>query len=526
MIRIGLLLSAIFAPSCFAATIHLLLTNTRTQNQTLIDRSRPSDTIVFPAGTLAYATSLHLKCNGGRIYTGSGAFPSLNRYPTAPAYSTSIVANTTTTNSSLDIESGASGTSPGTACTIENIYVATQGIYIPAESSGIQFSYIQCDGIKGYANPQPGACFYFDSDSAKGISYTNIEYSVFGNLSTLANCGGPKGGMAPGPDNTSCTFIRFAGELDHINIDHNRTVYGDEGIGIAGGPGAISALMNDVNIFSNDFQGIHRIAIENQCGTCSNINIHWNSFHDMVAPENFSFPISNACCTASWNPPSTGPVPITDDNVIVMNTPLYYPGNRYAYCIENAGTTPTVTNNLCQMQLTDIGITLSGSDNAAGLPFTTNPIITDNIVQGPTITGAIACAQSGHLPSSCSGVRGTYTIARNLQSSTVTPVRSVAPSLSPVSGTYSTLPVVTVSVPPDSLAFYTTDGTTPVLGSGTAQQYVAPFTCPSTCTVKAVAMWGGTVQPLIYPSGWGYLPSAVVSATYANSGPAAARTKR
>jgi hypothetical protein len=62
--------------------------------------------------------------------------------------------------------------------------------------------------------------------------------------------------------------------------------------------------------------------------------------------------------------------------------------------------------------------------------------------------------------------------------------------------------------------WYTTDGSTPVPGSGTAQYYSGPFTISSSTVVKAVGMWGAANQPSSYPAGYGYVPSAVVTATF------------
>jgi hypothetical protein len=66
--------------------------------------------------------------------------------------------------------------------------------------------------------------------------------------------------------------------------------------------------------------------------------------------------------------------------------------------------------------------------------------------------------------------------------------------------------------------WYTIDGSSPVPGSGAAKLYTAPFTLSATATVKAVGMWGNANQPTSYPAGYGYVPSAVVSATFTSGG--------
>jgi Chitobiase/beta-hexosaminidase C-terminal domain len=63
------------------------------------------------------------------------------------------------------------------------------------------------------------------------------------------------------------------------------------------------------------------------------------------------------------------------------------------------------------------------------------------------------------------------------------------PTFSPAMGTYSTSQSVTISdITPSAVIWYTTDGTTPVPGEGTAVQYTGtPVAVNQTTTVKAVA---------------------------------------
>jgi hypothetical protein len=73
--------------------------------------------------------------------------------------------------------------------------------------------------------------------------------------------------------------------------------------------------------------------------------------------------------------------------------------------------------------------------------------------------------------------------------------------------------------------WYTTDGSTPVPGAGTAK-YIASggtFTLSANTTVKAVGMWGAANQPTSYASGYGYVPSAIVSTVYTGNGALSAR---
>jgi hypothetical protein len=69
--------------------------------------------------------------------------------------------------------------------------------------------------------------------------------------------------------------------------------------------------------------------------------------------------------------------------------------------------------------------------------------------------------------------------------------------------------------------YYTTDGSDPVPGSGTRKLYTVPF-AKSQGMVKAAGLYGsgGTnpqTWPTTYPAGYGYVPSAVVTASILGS---------
>jgi hypothetical protein len=67
---------------------------------------------------------------------------------------------------------------------------------------------------------------------------------------------------------------------------------------------------------------------------------------------------------------------------------------------------------------------------------------------------------------------------------------------------------------PNTGIWYTTDGSLPVPGSGTAQLYTGPFTITNGAVVTAVGMWGAPNQPVSYPAGYGYTPSTAVAAPF------------
>ena len=95
-------------------------------------------------------------------------------------------------------------------------------------------------------------------------------------------------------------------------------------------------------------------------------------------------------------------------------------------------------------------------------------------------------------------------------------VPSTAPTISPAAGAISGATTVTLADSGTNHSiYYTTDGSTPTTAS---TLYTAPFSVNPGTTVKAIGMWGQGANPTSYPSGYGYLPSSVVTASYTTAG--------
>jgi hypothetical protein len=128
--------------------------------------------------------------------------------------------------------------------------------------------------------------------------------------------------------------------------------------------------------------------------------------------------------------------------------------------------------------------------------------------------------------SSEDGPNFSPTCSGNVSGANSGTITSVAPVLS-VSGSTVTISNTKVSTPNGSnpgrdsnTTFWcTTDGSTPSPGgsgstpywAGAASQTVGAIATTGSGTVKCVGMWGAPNQPYSYDSGYGYVPSAVVS---------------
>lgn len=238
-----------------------------------------------------------------------------------------------------------------------------------------------------------------------------------------------------------------------------------------------------------------------QQGDASNQIVQFNDIREPYNPQAFSMGISSACCESSTGS-SAG------SNTVSSNALLQDSSCSVSYCwgygIELWGNQPVSNGNLIQ--------------NATGYPSiafgpSISPTAINNILQG-SLAG-VYCEDGGS-PPSCTDVTGTETYTPNTISTTISAKTSGATFISPTSGPHSFPLTVSLSgsTDPNITSYYTTDGSSPVPGAGTTQVYSAPFILTGPGTVKAVGMWGAGANPFSYHSGYGYVPSAVHSATY------------
>lgn len=256
----------------------------------------------------------------------------------------------------------------------------------------------------------------------------------------------------------------------------------------------------------NDFSNIHRNPIE---GQMVNMTITNNSVHDAFSPGDASwgFSLPQLNCNVVTN------------NLEIANSTVvdYYPGAQEYWGSCNS------SNNLIQGKW---GLPSQGANSGAiqwgfngnTAPYTGPATVSNNIIQ---VTNGLYITDEGY-------GQPAPTRNGNVTSTAISTVTSHVPVISPAGGAQAYPLTVTVTDTGDTSGvgpqgntgiWYTTDGSTPVPGAGTAT-YLASggtFSLGAAGTVKAVGMWGAVNQPSSYASGYGFVPSAVVSQTFTGS---------
>ncbi len=327
-----------------------------------------------------------------------------------------------------------------------------------------------------------------------------------------------------------CNGVELYANTNNLTIEYNSFQHVEQGIKFLE-PGSNSGQLgcsatylngsgngnqlcnNNTNVEYNDFANIHRIAIEAQQTPNTVMNFLYNDWHDCVncgyGSWIWSLPQSGEWTTTpsyAWNSNFTN----ADFSVEVANQPqvtLYsqagglVPGNEF-WGNGHENYNFFQGNVSCGVHW---GFTQTGASYS------------NNLYQGTA--GQVQCTEEG-----VAAPPGPNT--NNTNASTIAALTSVQPTISPASGTFTTSQTVTFTNPgtnrdANTGIWYTTDGSTPVPGSGTAQFIASGGTIAVsvTTTVKAVGMWGALNQPTSYATGYGYVPSAVTSATYTSGAP-------
>jgi hypothetical protein len=353
----------------------------------------------------------------------------------------------------------------------------------------------------GLSNLRSESGLYFDGSLSTRLKNVVIRYNTFGDpqsCSAVFATVKDEGGYCSG-------ILTSEGEVENLTIEHNNFTHIENGVHIFQLAQFVVGERNGVCISCtleyNYIWNYHRIGIEIQVSTPTNaILVEHNAIVDPINSSWGTFAVSMACC--QWNrtlgSPGFSPGYIFDDNVLVATLPV---GSECPpYGVEFWGNGPQGTNSLVQ------GTFCNGYTWGFGAG---SWAINHNYICGPDFAskgGYISNQQKQSNPPEQSG---------NVVAPKCSATASIAPAISPAGGSFSASQVVTLSDPGlNTAVWYTIDGSTPVPGSGAAQYYTGPFTITNNTTVKAVGMWGAPNQPVRYPSGYGYIPSSVVSASF------------
>jgi Chitobiase/beta-hexosaminidase C-terminal domain len=500
--------------------------STQAEIQAILNSASPANNVIqFAAGTYNLTATLNIPCSFPLTITGPTTTPAtaiLN-----PSFTNNPIFNLTDCTG-LTIEylnftktqSIKLNLDPGTWCAAGCVIAHNQftGLtaQLPNGSGGDAGP--ACDsgtGPQGNCDSPGDTAVTFSSNSGAAcpgcafLTNTQIIYNQFGDASS---CLTPADVM----DGTTydyggnCAGIQFYTSLNGVTVNYNNFIHLEEGFHVLCGPvggddcsGPTAWTWKNFTADYNDFSGIHRIGAEMQLQGSANIHVDHNSYHSPAAPFFYTFAISNACCAGLKGSSVTPPGITNIDDVLIAEQPASTAANANNYigmADEAWGTGAQYTTSIVQ----------GNWQNGYEWAYITGGSISNNVVCGSQMAAAGTLIHHETNPPTSAPPTQTG----NTTGASCSTVTSTAPRMTP-SMTFTGSQTVTLADGGGNTGiWYTTDGSTPVPGQGTAQLYRTPLAVSATTTVKAVGMWGTANQPKSYPAGYGYVPSAVVSATY------------
>ena len=511
---------------CGGPTINLNSGMSQSTLQSTISSAPSCALIVFAAGTYNVTGTLNIPCTSQLTLTGPATTPA------------TAILNPSFTNQAIFNLSDCTGVSieylnftktqsikfnfdPGSWCASGCLISHNQftGLTAQLSTGNGGNSGPACDsgsGTQGNCDSPGDTALTFSSYSGAAcpacsyLTNTTISYNQFGDASS---CLTPADVM----DGTTydyggnCSGIQFYVAINGVTVEYNNFVHLEEGFHVLCGPvggddcsGSTAWTFDNFTADYNDFSGIHRFGAEMQLQGSSNVHFDHNSFHSPTAPWAWTFGVSNACCAGLEGSAITSPGTTNIDDVLIAEAPStgVASGSNYIGMADEAwGEGAQYTNSVVQ------GYWANGFEWA----YITDGSISNNIICGSQMAAANTLINQETNPATSA----PPTISGNTTGSTCSTVPSTAPTISPAAGAISSATTVTLA---DSgmneSIYYTTDGSTPTTAS---TQYAGPFQVSPGSRVQAIAMWGAPNQPKSYPSGYGYVPSAVVSASYTSS---------
>jgi hypothetical protein len=381
-------------------------------------------------------------------------------------------------------------------------FANTGAIYFaPGNNSNFTFEYNTVSNLpSNQSNVASQSGLFFDGAMWTTLSNVLIKYNTFGDAnscSAVFALATDQGGYCAG-------VITSQGVDNNIDIENNVFRHVEEGVHFnqltTYNPGQVNSVCVSCKVDYNYIVNYHRIGIEIQNSTPTNsLMLEHNAVIDPLNSSWGTFAVSLACCQSGYTIGVNGfsPALIFNDNLLIASQPCG--AECPPYGVEFWGTGSQGTNSL-----------IEGSfSNGYTWGFGASPwAINNNYICGPNYPTQGAYIANEEHQTNTPAESGNVTAAQ------CQTTQSTAPTISPSGGSFSTSQVVTLSdAGPNTGIWYTTDGSTPTPGSGTAKYYTGPLTISATTTIKAVGMWGSISEPASYPAGYGYVPSTGVSAT-------------
>jgi Chitobiase/beta-hexosaminidase C-terminal domain len=519
----------LFASSFAYAGTTIPAGSTQAEIQAILNSASPANNVIqFAAGTYNLTAPLNVPCSFPITITGPTTTPAtaiLNpSFTNNPIFNlTDCIGLTIQYLNFTKTQSIKLNLNPGIWCAAGCVIAHNQFTGLTAQlpkGSGADAG-PACDsgtGPQGNCDSAGDTAITFASNSGAAcpgcafLTNTQIVYNQFGDASS---CLTPADVM----DGTTydyggnCAGIQFYTSLNGVTVNYNTFIHLEEGFHVLCGPvggddcsGPTAWTWKNFNANYNDFSGIHRIGAEMQLQGSADIHIDHNSYHSPTAPFFYTFAISNACCAGLKGSLVTAPGITNIDDVLIAEQPASTAANANNYigmADEAWGTGAQYTNSVVQ----------GNWQNGYEWAYITGGSISHNVVCGFQMAAAgTLIHHETNPPTSAPPTQTGNTTGANCSI-----VPSTAPTMTP-SMTFTGSQTVTLTDNGSNTSiWYTTDGSAPVPGQGTAQLYKTPFAVSATTTIKAVGMWGTANQPKSYPAGYGYVPSAVVSATYTAS---------
>jgi hypothetical protein len=482
--------------SAHAATINVNSSMSTGAIQSAINTAAQGSTINFTAGTYNITAGLTVPCG----ITLSAA---------VPATPSNVILSASFSRESADIFKINSGCTAATTISwLSSLHAGL--LFVSTPNSNLTITHNQVGDLPCCSNlAYDSGIFINDSASnvANVLSNATITWNTIGDSTS---CTSPQNAMtdtnSPEDIQPNCTGLFVQTSVNGLVVENNNFLHVSEGVHIqcfgsncSPGDSPSGPVTKNITAEFNDFNQIHRIPWEEQPEAVSGVIFQYNTIHDWTNPYFGSFGVSFACCA---NPASAAPYTNVSNNVITQNLT---PAGEYGYGMEAWGVGSIYNNNLVE-----IGNYTSGGGGIAwglnGVPSIAHST-SYNTVCGPGF------AVSGYVHDEGYGVTPQPTQVGNVTGSSCPTETSAAPTISSTAGTVTLSdPGYTSGSQPlgNTSIYYTTDGSTPTTNS---TFYSSPFNVSAGTVVKAIGMWGAQNQPKSYPAGYGFTPSAVVSAT-------------